>query len=69
MGVRAQQYALATFRADRYAERLVALYQDIEQAQLLSGLADGVADTIRRWGGADERSILDPIVEPLSIFR
>jgi glycosyltransferase involved in cell wall biosynthesis len=65
----AKRYASATFRADYYAERIVAMKSKIDQTKLISNAAQEISLTLTRWGGLETLSIIESISNPLVIFR
>ena len=69
LGNLALHYATATFRADHYAERIVAMRGRIAQAKILAGTAHMFTATLKRWGMQSTPDLLDPVAAPLAIFQ
>lgn len=69
LGELARQYAEATFRADHYAQRIVAMKGRIAQAKIVADTAGMFAGTLKRWGLQGTPALLEPVAAPLSIFR
>lgn len=69
MGELARRYAAATFRADRYAERIVAMKSRIDQSKIIADAAQIFSGTLARWGGHGISELIETIAKPLTIFR
>ena len=69
MGKLAGSYAAVTFRADHYAERIVAIKSRIDQTKIVVDAARIFSGTLERWGRKGMPALLDPVSAPLSIFR
>lgn len=69
IGKRAAQYARETFRADQYAERLVAMKQRIDRSNIVSDAARIFSDQLNYWGFKGDPKIIAPIITPLTLFK
>ncbi|BAL22589.1 glycosyltransferase family 4 protein [Azoarcus sp. KH32C] len=69
LGERARGYAAATFRADHYAERIIAMKSRIEQTGIIADAAKVFSSILARWGGKGQPALISPIAAPLSVFR
>jgi len=69
MGQAAQKYALETFRADVYAERLVQMKREIDQAVIICNVARGFAQQLKKWGAEPNSCTTEVIASPLSIIQ
>jgi glycosyltransferase involved in cell wall biosynthesis len=69
LGARGQAWARATFRADRYAEQLVALGAEVARAQPVLKAMTAFAQTLDHWGG--DASLLngEHTLAPLTLFN
>lgn len=69
MGELARRYAAATFRADHYAEQIVAMKSRIDQTKIVADAAQVFSGTLARWGASGIPALVEPIALPLSVFR
>lgn len=68
MGARGQQWARATFRADRYAASLVAMAVDVSRTQPVLGAISSLAMTMKNWGAYDDLLSAPHTSGPLALF-
>jgi glycosyltransferase involved in cell wall biosynthesis len=69
LGRRGQQWARATFRADRYALRLVAMAGAASRSRPALDAIDGFAQILWRWGGSGNLLCDEHTREPLRLFE
>jgi glycosyltransferase involved in cell wall biosynthesis len=68
LGRRGQQWARATFRADRYALRLEAMAGSASRSKPALDAIDGFARTLCRWGGSGKLLCDEHTRDPLRLF-
>lgn len=68
LGTRGQQWARATFRADRYANSLIAMAVDASRTQPVLGAISALALTMNNWGAYDNLLSAAHTSGPLALF-
>jgi glycosyltransferase involved in cell wall biosynthesis len=68
LGRRGQEWARATFRADRYAQRLVDMAGSASRSKPALDAINGFAQTLYRWGGSGELLCDEHTRDPLRLF-
>lgn len=68
-GELARQYAIKTFRADNYADHVLAMKRRIDRSAIVASGARMITDTLKGWGGGGDPEMMELIIEPLRLFR
>jgi glycosyltransferase involved in cell wall biosynthesis len=68
LGARAQAWAQATFRADRYADSLVDMAIQVSRARPALTAIARMTDTLARWGASSDWLGADHTADPLRLF-
>lgn len=69
LGKRGQEWARLTFRADRYAEQLLALGTDAAAVAPVNNAMAALALTLHDWGGAADMLHAEHTLKPLTLFQ
>lgn len=68
LGSLALDYAVQTFRADQYAERITNMKYRIARAKIVATAAQVLSGTLLRWGAEGDQTIMASIADPLDLL-
>ena len=69
IGEMARHYAVKTFRADNYAERIINMKYRIDRSNVVGAAAQVFSRTLKRWGAQGDLGIMKAITSPLELFK